>query len=135
MKLIENVMDIKNNIDVIDRYVKNKKEPEYGFALSLIKRGTCFICYITGDTYKFYPSRFIGYKSNNMNSHLNNESKDGKETNPVISEILKTTPIFYPEIEQKYYNYCGSLGFKANAKGAFGVQRKYWLLHNNVYES
>lgn len=130
MELVKCIVDIKKNINVIDEYIENKKDPEYSFSLSLIKRGTCFISYLSDGVYKFYPSRFIGYKSNSMDAHQNNQSKDGTETNPAISSILKSDPVFDINIEKEYYSYCRSLGFEANEKGAFGVQRKYWRLNS-----
>jgi len=78
--------------------------------------------------YKFYPSRFLGYVDNNMDAHVNNDDKDGRKTNPKISVILGTKPVFNLELEEAYVRYCEQLGFKANKKGSFGVERKYWLL-------
>ncbi|HEY8804974.1 MAG TPA: hypothetical protein VIM42_07740 [Clostridium sp.] len=52
--------------------------------------------------YKFYPSRFIGYVDNNIDEHLNNVYKDGKETNPAISEILGCRPAFELKLEKEY---------------------------------
>lgn len=128
MYLVENKSDIMKNIKVIDNYLSKGSEEEKEFALLLIKRGTCFVALQKDNGYVFYPSRFVGYKDNNMDAHLNNESKDGRETNPALSEMLGSKPVFNRELEGEYRNYCESLGFVANEKGAFGVERKYWLI-------
>ena len=112
----------------IDAYLDNKCESSYSFALSLIKKGVCFIAVKTSDGYRFYPSRFIGYVGNTMSKHLNNDYKDGKETNPAITSVLGIKLSHSAELEKEYKNYCGKLGFVANDKGAFGVERKYWEL-------
>lgn len=78
------------------------------------------------ESYKFYPSRFIGYTKNNMEAHLDNNQKHGGETNWVISGILGSKPMHDLELEKIYKEYCESLGFIANEKGSFGVERKYW---------
>lgn len=126
MKTVENLKELKENFKTLDKYTNLKKDPEYSFGLGLVKKGTCFVAVKENGTYKFYPSRFIGYVNNSMDAHLNNEYKDGKETNPAISEILGSKPIPNPVLENLYREYCESLGFVANEKGSFGVERKYW---------
>lgn len=128
MKCIQSIDEIRENMVVIDRYLERKCDREYSFALSLIKRGTCFIAAKTKDGYKFYPSRFIGYADNTMDKHLNNEQKDGRVTNPAISKALDQALSCDPKIEKEYRDYCERLGFIANDKGTYGVERKYWVL-------
>lgn len=128
MHLVENQNDILKNIELLDSYLGRGNESEKEFALALIKKGTCFLAVKYNNSYKFYPSRFVGYKDNSMDSHLNNEYKDGKETNPAISNILRDKPVTNLELEKEYKKYCEELGFVANQKGSFGVERKYWEL-------
>lgn len=126
MRTVENLKELQANIKTLDKYTNLKKDPEHGFGLGLVKKGTCFVAVKENGTYKFYPSRFIGYVNNSMDAHLNNEYKDGKETNPAISIILGSTPTPNPDLDNLYREYCESLGFIANEKGSFGVERKYW---------
>lgn len=128
MKCVETLNEIIKNISVLDAYLDRKRDPEYSFALDLVKKGTCFIARRTECGYRFYPSRFIGYANNTMHKHLNNTEKDGKETNPAISDIIHQKPVQNSELEQSYREYCSHLGFTAYEKGTFGVRRKYWLL-------
>lgn len=126
MRTIESQDELKTNIRTLDLYLTSKKDPEYSFAEDLVKKGTCFIVVKANGTYRFYPSRFIGYVGNSMDNHLNNVNKDGRDTNPAISVILGNTPMPNPELDHLYQKYCTSLGFIANEKGSFGVKRKYW---------
>lgn len=126
MKTIGDLNELKANLQKIDEYLASRKDPEYSFAISLVKKGTCFVVTKVNDSYKFYPSRFIGYTSNSMDAHLENGSRDGRETNPAISEILGNMPVPNTELEKYYKEYCETLGFAANNGGAFGVERKYW---------
>lgn len=128
MKTVENINELQANMKTLDMYIMSKKDPEYNFVLNLVKKGTCFVAIKEKGTYRFYPSRFIGYLGNSMDAHLNNEYKDGKETNPAISIILGSKPKQNPYLENLYKEYCESLGFIANEKGTFGVVRKYWEL-------
>ena len=75
MELVESLNDLNVNIKTIDNYLKLKIEPEYSYGLNLVKRGICFIALKENELYKFYPSRFIGYVNNDMESHKNNEEK------------------------------------------------------------
>jgi hypothetical protein len=127
MRTVENLNDLKANIKTLDKYLNSKKDPEYGFGLNLVKRGTCFIAVNDNGHYKFYPSRFVGYVGNSMDAHLNNESKNGGVTNPAISSILGSKPAPNPVLDNLYREYCETLGFLANEKGSFGVERKYWV--------
>lgn len=127
MKCVKTQKDIMHNIKVINRYLDQKKEPFYSFALDLVKNGICFIAVKEGEnSYRFYPSRFMGYRRNNRDAHLNNTMKDGKETNPAISAILGSKPIPNPTLESYYKAYCEHLGFSPRKSTPFGSSRKFW---------
>ncbi len=40
--------------------------------------------------------------------------------------ILGSKPASNPVLDNLYREYCELLGFVANEKGTFGVERKYW---------
>lgn len=127
MKTVTSLKEIQENVKTLNKYLSSKKDPEYSFGLSLIKKGTCFLVLYENGRYQFYPSRFIGYAGNSMEAHLNNEDKDGRETNPVISKIMGSNPRPNPEFDKLYCEYCEYLGFTARERGSFGVERKYWI--------
>ena len=122
--------ELWSNCNLLDTYVNSKKDPEYSFALNLIKRGTCFVAIEKAGAYRFYPSRFVGYQENSMAKHENNEWKDGKETNPAIGCLLGIgAPVDNVKLDEIYKEYCRALGFEPQEKGAFGVEHKFWEIH------
>lgn len=127
---VESLGEILDNCTTLDGYIKSKKDPEYTYALELVKRGTCFLAIEKDGQYSFYPSRFIGYVNNTMIQHENNGAKDGRETNPAIAgAINQGHPTPNPNLDLLYKEYCARLGFQASDKGAFGVERKFWVIN------
>lgn len=126
MEFVKSIDEIKENMKTLDEYIDKKKEPEYSFAIDLIKRGLCFIAIKAKDGYRFYPSRFMGYAENTMSKHQNNMLKDGRKTNPVITNILQGKPSEYIELECAYREYCEKLGIEIKVTSTFGKTRKYW---------
>ena len=126
MRLVRNLEEISDNMNTIDLYLKRKVEPFYSFALERIKKGVCFVARKIDGEYHFYPSRFIGYANNSMDQHINNDTKDGKVTNPAITQILASHVRPNPALNKEYCLFCEKLGIVANDKGSFGVERKFW---------
>jgi hypothetical protein len=57
-----------------------------------------------------------------MNAHILNDEKDGRDTNPVITQIVGR-PFANQEIDDKFIDYCAKLGV-----GAVNNRRRYWRL-------
>jgi len=114
MEPVKTLKELTANVQILDEYLNSKSDPEFMFALNLVKRGTCF--YVTKNGDNVY---------NNMDAHMNNQEKNGRETNSAIFNILGARPIPNTMLDKLYRDYCISLGFVANAKGSFGVERKY----------
>jgi len=127
---VESLSEIKENIRVINNYLESHDKQEVDYAKGLIKRGTCFITVADENGYHFYPCKFIGYANNNMDKHERkaNNKRDGRQARDEISGLLGADPIPDENLEEKYKDYCEFLEFKANKTGAFGAQRKYWIL-------
>ena len=126
MPCVQTLDELKENLYTLDTYLEEKIEPYYSYAVDRIKKGVCFVAKKTEHGFRFYPSRFIGYQHNTLESHEANEWKDGKETTPAITHILGYKPCSDAELEHAYQAYCEALGFTANHKGAYGVERKFW---------
>lgn len=80
------------------------------FAIGLIKKGRCFVTYQVNSETRFWPSRFVGYKSNGMSQHKASKTKDGKETNPAITKALKINLKINQNLEELHHQYCQSFG-------------------------
>ena len=126
MAIIQSQEELAENIRTLDAYLDQKVEPYYSYAVERVKKGVCFVAVKADDGFRFYPSRFIGYRHNSMRAHEGNEYKDGKETTPAITHILGCKPVPDAELELAYQSYCETFGFTANPRGAYGVERKFW---------
>lgn len=128
MRCVKSIDEMKENMVTLDGYLRQKYGPEYRYALKLIKNGICFVAVPANGSYRFYPSRFIGYAENTMNRHESNKSKDGRVTNPVISQLLHQDVMPSAALEMAYKNYCESLGFTPRERAPFGIERKFWRM-------
>ena len=128
MELINSKDELIKNIETLEYYINEGKDLEVIDAKSLIKRGTCFVVYKIDSVLHFAPSRFIGYRDNNLDKHLASEKKDGRDTNQAIIKILETKPEINDKLNEKYLEYCNHLGFQPGEKGSFGAPRKFWYI-------
>ena len=126
METIKNKEQLEKNINTLESYLTNGDDYDTREATLLIKRGTCFVAYYVDEALHFAPSRFIGYKDNNLDKHTASSDKDGRITNPAINEILKSKPLPDEDLNLKYFEYCNKLGVQPSIKGSFGVERKFW---------
>ncbi len=125
MRVIEGLNEIGMNTKTLDKYLDSRTDPEYSFAIDLVKRGICFVVVKENGVHRFYPSRFVGYADNCRDTHLS-EHIDGRDTNRAISAVLGSNPKPNPTLDDIYRKYCEALGFTARERGTFGVERKYW---------
>ncbi len=110
MILVRNIEEILENMQTLDESLISNNMQIQEKAKKLIKGGRCFIACKSDGIYRFYPSRFVGYFNNTIEKHETNETKDGRETNPEISRILKEKLEADSILEQEYQRFCKSLG-------------------------
>lgn len=115
MKLITKKEKIEKNLETIEHYLSHGSVSEQEATQKLIGKGKCLIAYKKGKFWHFAPSRFIGYVSNFLKKHLNNDQKDGKDTNPAIEYALECKFVRDMEMESTFINYCGQIGTKPSA--------------------
>lgn len=130
MKLVSNLEQILQNIKTVENYLTNGNTDDQLKMTAFIKRGTCFVAYQIENEIKFAPSKFLGYVDNSLKKHIPSKS-DGRETNKMIISILESKPLLNEKLEKKYISYCKKIGLEPKKKGAFGADRKYWLLRLN----
>lgn len=75
-----NLTKLTENMNVFDSYLFSNNLEEKQFAVDLLTRGHDFIYRIVNGEYRFYPSRFIGYANNNIETHTADPG-DGRRTN------------------------------------------------------
>jgi len=129
MQTVTTLPQLTQNLKRLEHYLHAGSSDDKEEARRFIQRGTCFLAYDDAGTLRFAPSRFIGYENNTFDKHSGNNERDGRVTNPAISKLLKTPlPLVDAELDEKYQQYCHSLGIIPRLKGAFGVSRKYWKM-------
>lgn len=144
MELVKDINDVLENAKRADIFINNGTEDERDFMLEKISRGMCFVVLKDGEDYKFYPSKYIGYKDNNPSSYndalyeataLHGEEEkyedagfydfDGRMSNQAINKILGCRCQKDYAMTEKFIQYCNKYGLKGSDK------RKFWL---NVIE-
>ena len=124
---VETLEEILINISTLRDYI-NGNSAEIIYVRERIKRGICFIVVQEENgSFSFYPSKFLGYRNNNMYEHSDAIGRDGRNTNREINKILNGQPMANERFEEEYIEFCARLGISANPTGAFNKQRKYWL--------
>lgn len=123
MEFVNSKDDIILNMNTLDQYLVSEMSQENEFARSLIRRGHCFIADDSTGTWRFYPSRFIGYANNSMEAHKANMEKDGRETNPIIKGILNQKDEPNDKLDVAYVDYCSEINIEPSK-----INRRFWCL-------
>lgn len=126
MRLITNEKQLVANIETVEKYLVEGSESERTFIRDLIRRGKCFVAYEVDREIRMAPSRFLGYVENNVSKHEKARKEkiiDGRETNPVISDILNVKLQSSVELEKQYLSYCNNLSIIP----ADYDNRRYWM--------
>lgn len=122
-QFIESIEELKDNLLTIESYLDlDYSERERDFALSLIQKGKNLVVYKVQNEFHFAPSRFVGYKSNDIDKHILNETKDGKDTTPIINLLSGNKLSFNQDIENAYMAYCKALNLEIHKN-----KRQYWI--------
>jgi hypothetical protein len=124
MTVVETMEQVEQNLAELERGREGADVEEY---LGLIKRGTCFLPYLSERGLAFAPSRFIGYQENRLAIHADNPRRDGRVTNAALNGIYGISPAPDSTLERRYLDFCSTLGLIPSSTGAFGVARKYWV--------
>ncbi|MHA1540660.1 MAG: HNH endonuclease [Alphaproteobacteria bacterium] len=130
MKFIKNEEDIIENIQTMEEALKNGIEEDKEAYKKLIKNGRCLIVYSIKGKTCFIPSRFVGYKNNNITRH--NKAKDEKNTtgtktdakiNKILGERIFENNYGWKKLEKAYIESCEKLDIEESK-----YERKYWKL-------
>lgn len=83
---IESRIDVVKNIYTLYSYIDSELEKEKKWALQRFKQGKWYVVEPFGNTLFFAPSRFVGYKSNTIERHIDNHGQD-TETNDCFRNL------------------------------------------------
>jgi hypothetical protein len=126
MEPVKSLDDVRQNCDTLLEYLRSTGSTEEKFAKEAVRKGTCFLPVRVGRELFFWPSRFIGYRTNTIRKHLANDEKDGRLTNGWLSTILMSSPVEDESLEEAYKGFCIRVGIQVTKTGNFGVKRKFW---------
>ena len=118
--LVTTEQEIICNMETLDTYLSMTDTTECKYAKDLVRLGKCLAYRIIDGEYHFYPSRFIGYKDNNMMAHSTDRG-DGRNTNPRITKIIKQKLETNDFLESEYLKYLRKLGIEP-----CNFERTYW---------
>ena len=88
MKVIEDYKQLILNIESVENYLVDGTKADKKVIRQLIRKGRCFVAYKVNQETRFAPRRFLGYVNHDLNKHELSNTKDGKETNKVISKVF-----------------------------------------------
>ncbi|MCG9782640.1 HNH endonuclease [Vibrio brasiliensis] len=129
MELIETIEELFTNIDELGKDLENNVRD----AFDLVKRGRSFVVSSNKGGLQFSPSRFIGYKDNNLvihstrlaakNTDKKNDGPDGRDTDREINSVLKMAKRENALAESAFIQSCIDLGITPHDH-----KRKFWIL-------
>lgn len=122
MDFVFNESQIRDNALRFDGYRNSENPTEREFFGSILKNGRHFVCFKNGTNNIFCPSRFCGYQNNNMRAHRANDTKDGRDTTPEITNYLGTLAS-NPRVDKLYRDLCARVGVSPSRH-----PRKYWRM-------
>ncbi|MEX0959094.1 MAG: HNH endonuclease [Burkholderiales bacterium] len=127
MRLVESHDHILDNVKALERAAKfPTKDARFREYARLIHHGRCFYPYLSNGALHFAPSRFIGYRSNDITKHASGKKRDGRKTNAAISSVLGLPLEENGDLDTLFTRFCDDL----NESGEFSVgnhARKYWI--------
>lgn len=126
MELVVKAEQVAENLAELDR-ARALTDGDGKVYRDLIRRGTCYLPYLTDTGIAFAPSRFIGYVGNSIHLHGLNKEKHGSETNIALNQIFGSYPVRNEKLQLAFESFCISIGVAPSRKGSFGITRKYWV--------
>ena len=102
---VQNRDEIVKNILTLDGYRRSHRSDETNFHGNLLRLGVCFVAYENEEENYFGPSRFIGYRSNNLERHQS-EWRTGSQSNQAIERVLGTPFEENALLEKLYQQSC-----------------------------
>lgn len=112
MKFVRNLREIEANAFYLADLIHGDSENRPA-AVELVGKGRAFLPFIYDGKIAFSPSKFIGYRSNSLETHMSERSgRDGKDTNREINRILGTRYVEDEALHDALEEYCDLIGTK-----------------------
>ncbi len=122
--LVESLSEIEANVDTLIQAIHSDSKDRALYA-DLVKKGAIFYPFQFGDILAFAPSRFIGYKNNDIENHKNLVATGvahGSYTSARITSILGYDCLESQDFDAALSNYCEHIGVSVEGK-----RHKFWI--------
>lgn len=130
---VASIDELIQNIETVESYINEDASQESFDEMSeYIKRGHNFVAYKVDEKWHFAPSRFVGYKNNNLEKHREfriNRLISGTETDGRLSskQVLGMEKIENKELDSHYKTFCDWLEVTPENR-----IRKFWVLDGDI---
>ncbi|MCS2353835.1 McrB family protein [Bacteroides fragilis] len=115
---IENRIDVVKNIYTLYSYAKSTVAEDKEWALQRFRQGRWYVVEPFGDTLRFAPSRFVGYKNNTREKHVFNHG-DGTQTNNKFRELKLYKEVADDYLSEQFGLFMAKLGIEKDTSKFF----------------
>lgn len=126
--------DVIKNVMTLDRYRTGNKS-EKKFYSDRIKNGKVFVVLKLDNKYLFAPSKFAGYRDNDLSHKDRLDYRDGRLTDlrmrKLFGEPCEQGSLRYNEIDQAFVEYCRNFGLVASSHRRL---RRFWIIGERSIE-
>lgn len=127
--LASSIEEIVTNIETLFRYGESSDDAERAFHDKRIENGKLFAVLSADTGYKFAPTKFAGYASNDISHADNLKERDGHRTNDLLPRLaglpLEPSDDGYAEIDSHFLDYCQSKNIEPSKHYR---PRRYWII-------
>lgn len=132
-ELISNIDELIQNIETVESYInEDASQEQYDSMAAYIKRGHNFVAYKVDEKWHFAPSRFVGYKQNNLELHeeyCDNNLVSGTKTDDRLNSRLIFGAEKQPNtrLDSNYKKFCKWLNVNPEKR-----IRSFWVLDKDI---
>lgn len=122
---IETRIEVIKNIYRLYKYAVSNDIEEKKFGIERLSKGKWYVVERIGDKILFGPSRFVGYKENNIEKYINEGKGDGTETNSNYEDLQLYEENKSDFIINEYKKYISSLNISRDFIPKFLIPKNY----------
>lgn len=124
--MVKNQDEILDNVEGFLEALELGSEQEIAKAKEIIKQADTFLAVLSDEVNIFVPSSFLAYQEMTIENYQNKVNTE-KESNPLITQILGSTPKIDKTMDELFLDFCDEIEINRND---VGLSREYWILKN-----
>lgn len=130
VELVRSISEVIENVRVLEGF-RSGTPREKQFHARRIKNGKLFVALREKEKMMFAPSKFAGYKDNDIDHENELDNRDGRLTNRRMIELVGQPydkgDSDYKQIDDLFLSYCEECGIIPSAHHR---ARRYWVVNN-----